>query len=83
MALKVQIPLSRFSSIIVILCIRIFCLVIGGGFGVYLFIDKLFFGGFNVTGPRAILSALLILSGLQFSLFAMFFDMEEGKNIGT
>ena len=51
----------------------------GGGFGLYLVVDKLFLGGFNVTGPRAIFSALFILTGIQFSLFAMFFDMEEGK----
>jgi glycosyltransferase involved in cell wall biosynthesis len=47
--------------------------------GFYLIIDKLIFGGFNVTGPRAILVALIILMGLQFLLFAMLFDMEEGK----
>ena len=33
-----------------------------------------------VTGSRSILCALLVLTGLQFLLFAMFFDMEEGKN---
>lgn len=47
--------------------------------GAYLIVDKLFFGGFGVTAPRAILSALLLTSGFQFLLFAMFFDMEEGK----
>ncbi len=47
--------------------------------GAYLIIDKLFLGGFGVTAPRAILSALLLISGFQFLLFAMFFDMEEGK----
>ena len=46
---------------------------------IYLVIDKLFLGGTAVTGPRAIFVALLILMGLQFLLFAMFFDMEEGK----
>lgn len=47
--------------------------------GLYLIIDKLFFGGFNVTGPKAILVALILLVGVQFLLFAMLFDMEEGK----
>jgi glycosyltransferase involved in cell wall biosynthesis len=51
----------------------------GMGLGVYLVIDKFFFGGVNVTGPRTILDALLIISGFQFLLFAMLFDMEEGK----
>ena len=48
-------------------------------FGIYLVADKLFFGGAGVTAPRAILDALLLLSGIQFLLFAMLFDMEEGK----
>ena len=47
--------------------------------GIYLVIDKLFYGGTNVTGPRTIFDALLIISGFQFLLFAMLFDMEEGK----
>ena len=47
--------------------------------GFYLILDKLFFGGFAITGSRSILSALFLLMGLQFLLFAMFFDMEDGK----
>ena len=35
--------------------------------------------GFVITGSRSILAALLIITGLQFLLFAMLFDMEEGK----
>lgn len=34
--------------------------------------------GVGVSGPRAILAALLIITGLQFLLFAMLFDMQEG-----
>ncbi|MFI5251626.1 MAG: glycosyltransferase family 2 protein [Bacteroidota bacterium] len=48
-------------------------------FGVDLVIDKLFFGGHNVTGPRSILISLTLISGLQFLLFAMLFDMQEGQ----
>ncbi len=48
-------------------------------FGFYLVFNALS-GGDAVTGPRAILCALLLLSGLQFLFFAMFFDMEESKN---
>lgn len=47
--------------------------------GAYLVMDSLFFGGYQVTGSRSILTALLLLSGIQFLLFAMLFDMEEGK----
>ncbi|MFC1705821.1 glycosyltransferase family 2 protein [Planctomycetota bacterium] len=49
-------------------------LLIGG----YLACDKIFFTGRAVTGSRSIMAALLMLMGLQFLLFAMFFDMEEG-----
>jgi len=51
----------------------------GLGFGIYLMINKFFFGGEGVTAPRAVLDALMLISGLQFLLFAMLFDMEEGK----
>ncbi len=51
-------------------------LLVGG----YLCVNYFFMGGEGVTGSRSILSALLVLTGLQFLLFAMFFDMEEGKS---
>ena len=35
--------------------------------------------GLGVSGPQAIFSALCIITGLQFLLFAMLFDMEEGQ----
>ena len=46
-------------------------------FGLFLVWQQ--FSGQGVSGPRAILSALMISTGLQFLLFAMLFDMEEGK----
>jgi glycosyltransferase involved in cell wall biosynthesis len=46
-------------------------------FGLYLVWQQVVRIG--VSGPRAILCALLIITGLQFLLFAMLFDMEEGK----
>lgn len=49
----------------------------GFGFGLYLVWQQIV--GIGVSGPRAILCALLIITGLQFMLFAMLFDMEEGK----
>jgi len=51
-------------------------------FGLYLLVDKLFLGGYAVTGSRSVLAALLMLMGIQFFLFGMFFDMEEGKELG-
>jgi glycosyltransferase involved in cell wall biosynthesis len=77
--LKFRYIYRDFHPLVLCYFLGFFCLLVGGGFGSYLVIDKLFFEGGNVTGPRAILSALFILSGIQFTLFAMFFDMEEGK----
>ncbi|MBS1963929.1 MAG: glycosyltransferase family 2 protein [Bdellovibrionales bacterium] len=50
---------------------------IGFGTGGYLIWDKLFSDGVAVTGPKAILVALTMLTGFQFLLFAMLFDMQE------
>lgn len=48
-------------------------------FGVFLIYSQII--GAGVSGPRAILDALLILTGLQFLLFAMLFDMQEGLEL--
>ncbi len=37
--------------------------------------------GIGVTAPRAILDALLIITGVQFLLFAMLFDMQESAEL--
>jgi hypothetical protein len=39
------------------------------------------FTGIGVSGPRAILDALLIITGSQFLLFAMLFDMQESFDL--
>ena len=46
-------------------------------FGMYLIYQQ--FNGVGVTGPRAIVCALSIITGLQFLLFGMWFDMEASK----
>jgi hypothetical protein len=35
--------------------------------------------GVGVSGPQAVLCALLVIAGLQFLLFAMLYDMEESE----
>ena len=49
----------------------------GGVSALYLLLNKIFGSGAAVTAPRAILVALLLLSGTQLLLFAMLFDMQE------
>lgn len=47
-------------------------------FGLFLVFQQIV--GEGVSGPRAIFAALLIITGLQSLLFAMLFDMEEGRD---
>ena len=38
--------------------------------------------GNEITAPTIVLVALLLISGTQFMLFAMWFDMESNKDLG-
>ena len=40
------------------------------------------FSGNEITAPTIVLVALLLISGSQFTLFAMWFDMESNKDLG-
>ena len=48
--------------------------------GIYVAISRIFVGG-DITAGTAALIALLLISGSQFSLFAMWFDMESNKDL--
>lgn len=52
---------------------------IGLLYGSYMIFNKVFCDGTAVTGARAMLASLFILTGLQLFLFAMMFDMQESK----
>jgi glycosyltransferase involved in cell wall biosynthesis len=77
--LKFRYVFLDFHPLVFFYYLSFFLIPAGLGYGIYLVIDKLFLGGAGVTAPRAILDALVLISGLQFLLFAMLFDMEEGK----
>jgi glycosyltransferase involved in cell wall biosynthesis len=51
-------------------------LVLGG----WVAIERIFFGG-DITAGTATLIALLLISGSQFTLFAMWFDLESNKDL--
>ena len=55
----------------------IFLSLTGFSFGIALVIRYLMH--IKVTGPQAILCALMLIMGVQFLLFGMLFDMEESK----
>jgi hypothetical protein len=48
-------------------------------FGVYLLAVRIFSG--PVAGTSALFAALMFLTGLQFLLFAMWFDMDHNKSL--
>lgn len=70
-----------FHPLVLFLVLGLVFFPLGVGLGAYMFISKIFLDGTAVTGARAVLSALLILSSMQFLLFAMLFDMEHGQGV--
>lgn len=66
-----------FHPLVLFYYLSFVLLPLGCALGGYLVIDRLFFGGLEVTASRAVLVALILIPGLQFLLFAMLFDREE------
>ena len=56
-----------------------FALLSGFGLGVYQIVIKVI--GYSATAGVVVLVALLMLFGLLFTLFAMWFDMESNKDL--
>ena len=56
-------------------------LMMGVGFALGVFESVLRFQGHNITPATVVLIALLLISGSQFTLFAMWFDMESNKDL--
>jgi glycosyltransferase involved in cell wall biosynthesis len=53
---------------------------LGLALGLYVAVERIFLGG-DITAGTATLIALLLISGSQFTLFAMWFDMESNKDL--
>jgi hypothetical protein len=53
---------------------------LGLALGLYVAVERMFLGG-DITAGTATLIALLLISGSQFTLFAMWFDMESNKDL--
>jgi glycosyltransferase involved in cell wall biosynthesis len=53
---------------------------LGLALGLYVTVSRIVVGG-DITAGTAALIALLLISGSQFSLFAMWFDMESNKDL--
>nr|MDQ3823517.1 glycosyltransferase family 2 protein [Actinomycetota bacterium] len=57
-------------------------LMLGVGLALGAAVTVLRFFGNEITTPTIVLVALLLISGSQFMLFAMWFDMESNKDLG-
>jgi glycosyltransferase involved in cell wall biosynthesis len=57
-------------------------LMLGVGLALGVGVTVLRFFGNEITTPTIVLVALLLISGSQFMLFAMWFDMESNKDLG-
>lgn len=68
-----------FHPLVLFYYLSFFLLPVGFLLGGYLLVDWAVLGGRAVSAPRAILASLFITTGFMFLLFAMLFDMEEGK----
>ena len=53
---------------------------IGLALGAWVAVERIFLGG-DITAGTATLVALLLISGTQFTLFAMWFDMESNRDL--
>jgi glycosyltransferase involved in cell wall biosynthesis len=68
-----------FHPLVFFYVFGLFALVVGLGLGVYQIVIKAI--GYAATAGVVVLVALLLLFGLLFTLFAMWFDMESNKDL--
>jgi len=76
--LNIKYFIQNFHLLFILYYLGLFLLSLGIVFGVKIAIDG--FTG-HVSGNQSVLDALTLITGLQFLLFAIFFDMEENKKI--
>jgi len=77
--MKEKYIIRDFHPLIFFYLLGIPCTVIGTVFGFYMFFYRLFVG--LVAATSVLFASLLIIAGLQFLLFAMWFDMEYNKDL--
>jgi glycosyltransferase involved in cell wall biosynthesis len=80
--LKFKYLYRDFHPLVLFYALGLLLIPTGTLFGLFLLADKLFLGGSAVTASRSVLVALLLISGIQFILFAMFFDMQASDQDG-
>jgi len=77
--MKEKYVIRDFHPLVFFYLLGIPCMTIGTLYGLFMFSYRLFVG--RVAATSALFAALLIIAGLQFLLFAMWFDMEYNKDL--
>ena len=78
--MRVKYVIRDFHPLVFFYALGILATLIGLGLGIA---DRRAAGmGNGITPATVVLVALLLISGSQFTLFAMWFDMESNKDLG-
>ena len=78
--LREKYVIRDFHPLVFFYALGLLFTTLGLALGAWIAIDRIFTGG-NITAGTATLVALLLISGTQFTLFAMWFDMETNKDL--
>jgi hypothetical protein len=77
--MKEKYVIRDFHPLVLFYSIGLFFFLLGAGLGIAYTVLRLL--GHIIPAATAVLIALLVISGIQFLLFAMWFDMESNKDL--
>jgi glycosyltransferase involved in cell wall biosynthesis len=78
--LREKYVIRDFHPLVFFYALGIVMTTLGLALGAWVAVERIFLGG-DITAGTATLVALLLISGTQFTLFAMWFDMESNKDL--
>jgi glycosyltransferase involved in cell wall biosynthesis len=77
--LREKYVIRDFHPLVLFYTLGMLMTALGGALGIWLVVARAF--GNDLTVGSVVLAALLLISGSQFTLFAMWFDMESNKEL--
>jgi glycosyltransferase involved in cell wall biosynthesis len=78
--MRVKYVIRDFHPLVFFYALGVLATLIGLGLGIAELVLRIL--GNNITPATIVLVALLLISGSQFTLFAMWFDMESNRDLG-
>ena len=78
--MRVKYVIRDFHPLVFFYALGMLATVIGLGLGIAEIVLRIL--GNDITPATIVLVALLLISGSQFTLFAMWFDMESNRDLG-